>query len=65
LAYKIPPFFLDSDRIHLAFCDKGPHKVRNGHGHVELKVECDVVIEEANNAPAESEHKMKKIRVQS
>ena len=65
MAYKIPPFFLDSDRIHLAFCDKGPHKVRNGHGHVELKVEHDIIIEEANDAPAESERKMKEIGVWS
>ena len=62
MAYKIPPFLLD--RIRLAFCDKGPHEVRNGHGRVQLKVERDVVIrsiEEVNEAPAELERELKEI----
>lgn len=66
MAYKIPPFLLD--RIRLAFCDEGPHKLRNGHGRVELKVEHDVVIgsiEEVDEAPGELDGELKKIVARS
>lgn len=66
MAYKIPPFLLD--RIRLAFCDEGPHKVRNGHGRVEFKVERDVVIgsiEEVDEAPGELDGELKEVVARS
>lgn len=65
-AHEIPPFLLD--RIRLAFCDEGPHKLGNGHGRVELKVEREFVsgsVEEVDESPDELDGELEEIVARS